>query len=156
MKKYKLYCVFVLLLLCVKAKAQYLSDYTGRPYYLKTNDGIQGSALLTDNWLNGTVYFVNGKTANAILNYNIYADELLFKSPRDSSVQAFVDPVKGFSVKGIALEESDQTDMNFSSGFPAVDDQTPKTFYQVVGDGRVKLLRYYKKKYLSQRVLLRR
>ena len=149
MKKYKLYCVFVLLLLCVKAKAQYLSDYTGRPYYLKTNDGIQGSALLTDNWLNGTVYFVNGKIANAILNYNIYGDELLFKSPRDSSVQAFVDPVKGFSIKGIALDESDQTDMNFSSGFPAVDDQTPKTFYQVVGDGKVKLLRYYKKKVLE-------
>ncbi|QEM13894.1 hypothetical protein [Mucilaginibacter rubeus] len=146
MKRYKFFCIAALLLLCVQARAQYLSDYTGRPYYLKTNDGIQGSELLTDNWLKGTVDFANGKTANAILNYNVYGDELLFKSPQDSSVQAFVDPVKSFSIKGITLEGSDQTDMNFSNGFPAVDDQTAKTFYQVVGDGKVKLLHYYKKK----------
>lgn len=151
MKKYTLYCVLALLLVCIQAKAQYLSDYTGRPYYLKTNDGIEGSALLTDTWMKGTVDFANGKTANAILNYNIYGDELLFKSPQDSSVQAFVDPVRSFSVKNIALEESDQTDMNFSSGFPAIDDQTQKTFYQVVGDGKLKLLRYYKKKVLESK-----
>ncbi|WP_413670030.1 hypothetical protein ACEN9X_08885 [Mucilaginibacter sp. Mucisp86] len=149
MKKFNLFCVVGFLLLCIQAKAQYLSDYTGRPYYLKTNSEIQGNPLLTDNWMKGTVDFANGKTANAILNYNVYGDELLFKSPQDSSVQAFVDQVKSFSIKGVVLEGSDQTDITFSSGFPAVDDQTTKTFYQVVGDGKVKLLRYYKKKILE-------
>ena len=151
MKKYNLYCLLVLLFFCMQAKAQILSDYTGRPYLLKTHDGIEGSPLLTENWLPGTVDFANGKTAAATLNYNLYGDELLFKTPKDSIVQAFVDPVKSFSIKGITLEESDQTDMTFSSGFPAVDDQTAKTFYQVVGDGKIKLLRCYKKKVLESK-----
>lgn len=151
MKKYNLYFVLVLLFFCMQAKAQILSDYTGRPYLLKTHDGIEGSPLLTENWLPGTVDFANGKTAAATLNYNLYGDELLFKTPKDSIVQAFVDPVKSFSIKGITLEESDQTDMTFSSGFPAVDDQTAKTFYQVVGDGKIKLLRCYKKKVLESK-----
>jgi ribosomal protein S15P/S13E len=80
------------------------------------------------------------------VNYNILGDELLFKTPTDSTVQAFVDPVKSFSARDAKLEGTDQTDVTFSSGFPAVDDQSAKTFYQVVGDGKVKLLRYYKKK----------
>ncbi|UOE49760.1 hypothetical protein MTO98_01570 [Mucilaginibacter sp. SMC90] len=151
MKNYRLYLLFVFMSLCIQAKAQYLRDYTGRPYYLKTNDGTQGSALLTDNWLNGTVNFANGKTANAILNYNIYGDELLFKSPQDSSIQAFVDPIKSFSLKDASIEACDITDVSFSSGFPAVDEQTAKTFYLVVGEGKTKLLKCYKKKVIESK-----
>ncbi|AYL98621.1 hypothetical protein [Mucilaginibacter celer] len=149
MKKYNLYCIVLFLFIGAQAKAQYLQDYTGRPYYLKTNDGVQGNPLLTETWYTATVDFANGKTANAILNYNLRGDELLFKNPKDSAVLAFVEPVKSFSIKGIRLEESDQADITFASGFPAVDDQTNKTFYQVVGDGKIKLLRYYKKKVLE-------
>lgn len=151
MKKYKLYCVFVLLFICAQAKGQYLSDYSGRPYYLKTYAEIQGSPLLSDNWLNGTVAFANGKTATAILNYNLYGDELLFKNPKDSSVLSFVDPVKSFALKNATIEESDITDPSFSSGFPAVDDQTTKTFYLVVGEGKIKLLRCYKKRVIESK-----
>ena len=147
MKKYNICCVLAFLFLCTQVKAQYLKDYTGRPYYLKTHDGIDGNPLLTETWLTGTVNFVNGKTVNTTLNYNVYGDELLFKTPTpDSTVQAFVEPVKSFSIKDIKLEESDQTDITFSNGFPAIDDQTVKTFYQVVGDGKIKLLKNYKKR----------
>ncbi|SEM98002.1 hypothetical protein SAMN05192574_10264 [Mucilaginibacter gossypiicola] len=146
MKNYKLYCLFVFIFLCAQAKAQYLSDYSGRPYFLPTHDDVQGNPLLTDTWFKGTVEFVNGKTAAAVLDYNAYGDELLFKNPKDSSVQAFVDPVKGFTLKDAAIENSDATDFSFSSGFPPVDDQTTKTFYMVVGEGKVKLLKYYKKR----------
>lgn len=151
MEKYKLYSVFGLLLLCMQAKAQYLSDYSGRPYYLKTYAEIQGSPLLSDNWVNGTVTFANGKTATAILNYNLYGDELLFKNPKDSAVLSFVDPVKSFSLKDAAIEECDITDLSFSSGFPVIDDQTAKTFYLVVGEGKIKLLKCYKKKVIESK-----
>jgi len=151
MKKYKLYCVSVLVLLCLQAKAQYLSDYSGRPYYLKTYAEIQGSPLLSDNWVTGTVSFASGKTATAILNYNLYGDELLFKNPKDSSILSFVDPVKSFSLKDATIEESDITDPSFSSGFPAADDQTVKTFYLVVGEGKIKLLRCYKKRVVESK-----
>lgn len=151
MKNYKLYCLFVFLFLCAQAKAQYLSDYSGRPYFLKTYAEIQGSPLLSDNWFGGTVNFANGKTATAILNYNLYGDELLFKNPKDSTVLSFVDPVKSFSLKDANIEECDLSDLSFSSGFPAVDDQTTKTFYLVVGEGKIKLLKCYRKKVIESK-----
>jgi hypothetical protein len=152
MKKYNLYFLIVFLLVSgFSAKAQYLSDYSGRPYFLKTYSEIQGSPLLSDSWVTGTVTFAGGKTATAILNYNLYGDELLFKNPKDSAVLAFVDPVKSFSLKDAAIEGSDITDPSFSSGFPADDDQTTKTFYQVVGDGKIKLLKCYKKRVVESK-----
>lgn len=58
----------------------------------------------------------------------------------------FVDPVKGFkfNIDG-KIDETDLAPLVFSSQFPAVDNQTATSFYQVIGDGKVKLLKYYKK-----------
>jgi hypothetical protein len=152
MKKNNFYLLVTFLLVYgFNAKAQYLSDYSGRPYYLKTYAEIQGSPLLSDNWINGTVTFSNEKTATAILNYNLYGDELLFKNPEDSAVLSFIDPVKSFSLKNATIENSDITDLSFSSGFPAVDDQTTKTFYLVIGEGKIKLLKCYKKKVIESK-----
>lgn len=151
MKKYTLFCMVLFLFVSTQGKAQFLRDYTGKQYSFKTGAGVAGSVLLSSYWFPGTVNFADGKTANAILNYDIYGDELLFKTATDSTIQAFVDPVKSFSAKDFKLEETDQTDVTFSSGFPAADGQTAKTFYQVVGDGNLKLLKLHKKKVLESK-----
>jgi hypothetical protein len=71
--------------------------------------------------------------------------DFLYKNNRDSAALSFVDPVKGFSFTNAVIEESDIVLPVFSIGYPPVDNQTQTSFYQVIADGTVKLLKHYKK-----------
>ncbi len=127
------------------AGAQYINDLQGKPYMEHSYTEVDGSAYLIANWAAGTVTFVNGKTITAPIKYDLVRDELLFQNKGDSAAMSFVEPVKGFGFTNAAIEESNIIPPVFSSGFPAVDSQTPASFYQVIADGKTKLLRYYKK-----------
>ncbi|MFC0518835.1 hypothetical protein ACFFGT_31770 [Mucilaginibacter angelicae] len=129
----------------------YREDYRGRPFMEQSYTDIQGNPFLNESWLMGTVTFVNGQAANVNLKYNIYTDELLFRKQNDSTVQAFVDPVKSFSIPYLLIEGSDLVNNLFRSQFPVIDGHTMNTFYQVIGEGKITLLRYYKKKLLSSK-----
>ncbi len=134
-----------MLLAGVKASAQYLHDYQGKAYTEQSYTDVDGSPYLTTNWFAGTVQLANGKNVNAKLKYDLLKDELLFQNPKDSVPMVFVDPVKGFTFNLFKIDESNLVPLVFSNGYPAADNQTPVSFYQVIADGKVKLLKYYHK-----------
>ncbi|MDN5285350.1 MAG: hypothetical protein JWR38_1624 [Mucilaginibacter sp.] len=127
------------------ASAQYLKDPNGKEYMLQSYTEVEGTPFLINNWAPGSVTLANGQTITTLLKYDLVGDELLFKNKGDSSAMSFVDPVRSFSLNESSIEESDLTSLVFSNGYPAVDKQTPTSFYQVISDGKVKLLKHYKK-----------
>jgi hypothetical protein len=96
---------------------------------------VQGTPYLFDDWLPGSVVTEDGKTYdNLKLRYNIRFSQLIFLNQNDE-VLGFREPVKMFTINH----------MVFANGFPPVDTQTIAAFYQVLADGKIKLLKYSKK-----------
>lgn len=141
------FCIAGLLINCFIAKAQIqmLNDNQGKPVMEQSYIDVEGSPYLVPNWFPGKVSLVSGKTMLAKLKYDLIKDELLFQSPRDSLALAFVEPVKSVSFDAFGISESNLLPLVFSSGYPGIDEQTPASFYQVIADGKAKVLKRYKK-----------
>ena len=129
----------------IEVNAQYIHDYQGKAYVEQSYTDVQGDPYLISSWADGTVKFVGNKSINAKLKYDLMKDELLFQNPKDSSAMVFVNAVEGFSLRLFKIDESNLSPLLFSNGYPAVDDQTQASFYQVIADGKVKLLKRYHK-----------
>jgi len=127
------------------AQNQILNDNQGKPVMEQSYTDVEGSPYLAASWLPGIVSLTNGKTIAAKLKYDVVKDELLFQSPRDSMALAFVTPVKSFRFDIGTIDESSLVPLIFSNGYPAIDEQSEVSFYQVIADGKVKLLKRYKK-----------
>jgi len=96
---------------------------------------VQGTPYLFDDWLPGSVVTEDGKTYNNLkLKYDIRFSQLIFLNQNDEA-SGFREPVKMFTINH----------MVFTNGFPSVDAQTIAAFYQVLADGKIKLLKYSKK-----------
>ena len=117
------------------ANAQYLQDVQGRPIMEISYTDIKGTPFLFDDWVSGIVILGNGETFNNVpLKYNVFDEKLYFKNPKNNEILEFVQPVKSFKfneLKGAGV---------FSKGFPAIDRFNSETFYDVLFDGKVKLL----------------
>ncbi len=132
----KLHTTFLILLASFGfANAQYLQDIQGRLIMEITYTDIKGSPFMFGDWVLGTVMLGNGDTySNVPLKYNIFDEKLYFKNPKNAELLEFVQPVKSF--KFIELKGSGI----FSKGFPTIDKFNTETFYDVLFDGKVKLL----------------
>ena len=137
--------LFALLFISFNVKAQYIHDYQGKGYNEQSYNDVEGNPYLTTGWFGGIVNFNNGKSASAKLKYDLVKDELLFQNTKDSSAMVFIDPVKSFRFETFKIDETNLVPIVFSNGYPAVDDQTTASFYQVIADGKLKLLKHYKK-----------
>ena len=117
------------------ANAQYLQDVQGRPIMEISYTDIKGTPFLFDDWVSGIVILGNGETFNNVpLKYNVFDEKLYFKNPKNNELLEFLQPVKSFKfneLKGAGV---------FSKGFPAIDRFNSETFYDVLFDGKVKLL----------------
>lgn len=128
-----------------RAQNQILNDNQGKPVMEQSYTDVEGSPYLAERWLPGTVSLSSGKTITAKLKYDVVSDELIFQSQRDSMALAFVTPVKSFRFDINTIGESSLTPLIFNNGYPAIDEQSEASFYQVIADGKVKLLKRYKK-----------
>jgi len=146
--KIPVFCFFAIATLFtgIKVNAQYIHDYQGKAYVEQSYTDVQGEPYLLSNWVDGEVELAGNKPISAKLKYDLVKDELLFQNPKDSSAMVFVNTVKGFSLGPFKIDESNLSPLIFSSGYPAVEDQTPASFYQVIADGKVKLLKRYQKR----------
>jgi hypothetical protein len=126
-------------------QSQILNDNQGKPVMEQGYIDVEGSPYLNANWFPGIVNLASGKAVTAKIKYDMVKDELLFQSPRDSMALAFVTPVKSFSFGVFGVDETNLVPLIFSNGYPDIDDQTQASFYQVIADGKVSLLKRYKK-----------
>lgn len=117
------------------AMAQFLADINGRPIVMQQYTDVQGSPYLTENWTKGLVKLHTGKTyAEVALKYDQVADQLLFRGERDEAM-SFVDAVEQFSIR-VGDEER-----VFRSGFKPAEKTSASTFYQVLYNGKIQLLK---------------
>jgi len=123
----------ILLLLFINgvSKAQFLQDIQGRVITEQSYTDVIGSPFLNDAFVNGNVILTNGvKFQSIALKYSSYNDELFFKNPKDESLLSFVVPVKSFELLW----------QMYINGFPAIDNFTENSFYELIANSSVKLL----------------
>jgi hypothetical protein len=113
----------------------------GKPINESAIADVSGSPDLNVDWADGTLTRKSGKQyTNLKLRYDAYNDQVVFEDIQsgNSLAPVFTD-VSGFTMKG------SDGDMTFANGFPAVDNQTPASFYQVIAGGKTQLLKHYSK-----------
>lgn len=125
----------------LNASAQFiLTDQMGQPVLTKSYTNVQGSAYLYNNWMKGSMTTGNGVTFDGVeLMYDQVVDELIFK---DGKGQAKIptQPIVEFTIKPM-LDSGPLQERVFRRGFIPADGANPNTFYEVLADGEVQLLK---------------
>jgi hypothetical protein len=131
MKKSLLCLGLILGTIVAQAQGMFIQDINGRPIFENGYTEIEGSPYLKDAWARGTVKAKhNGKTYElAKMRYDAYKDELEYEENE-----------KAYRFSG-EITEFATTDGVFRNGFPVFESLTARSFYQVVYDGKVKLLK---------------
>lgn len=131
MKKSLLCLGLILATIAAHAQGMFIQDINGRPIFENGYTEIEGSPYLKDEWARGTVKAKhNGKTYElAKMRYDTYKDELEYEENQKS--YRFSSEITEFST----------TDGVFRNNFPAYESLSGRSFYQVLSDGKVKLLK---------------
>lgn len=116
-----------------------LSMPTGKSINETRIDNVKGDPNLFKEWAKGSVILVgeNVRYPNLDLIYDQVKDKLYFKSGNEKL--EFTKPVKEFKIT------SNNVSNIYRAGFPPIDKNTENTLYQVLTDGRIKLLKQVKK-----------
>ena len=136
----KIAFVFLIVFACYTGFSQYIDDrVSGKPYTDKQYTEIQGSPFLLPDWSNGVIYLKNGsKIEKYLLQLDAYAGLLLFKyNDQPLIVQN--------EVKEFVLQPAGSEPYLFRNGYKPLDKNTATTWYQVLQDGPVSLLKQVKK-----------
>jgi hypothetical protein len=127
-------------------KEQLVFDQQDRALLTSSNLREEGTPLLTSTWLKGLVKFTNGTTYKAdFLKYDLEKDQVYFKDTKSDNLLQFSLPVSEFSL--IVGEET----LLFKSGFAPIDRTKTSSFYQVLSDGGVQLLKRRVKQSFEER-----
>lgn len=95
------------------------------------------SPFLFDEWFSGAVTTKDGQVYDGVkFRYDTSNDQLEFKKGEDTYRT-------GSDVAAFSLPTGDAL-YNFKNGFPAVGKETEQSFYQVLYDGNVKLLKRFR------------
>ena len=107
--------------------------------------GIQGTPYVFEKFGMGKVIFVNGmESVDSNLNYS-YFDHKLYYTQKNG-LYVVNQQAKEFILYGLDKEKN-KISKQFMCLFPSVDDNTPATFYEVLGKGdNLQLLKYTSKR----------
>jgi hypothetical protein len=150
MKKISLLFLSIAVTVCTlqaqSVKEQLVFDQQDRALLTSSNIREEGTPLLTTTWLKGLVKFTNGTTYKAdFLKYDLEKDQVYFKDAKSDELLQFALPVSEFSLV------IGQENLVFKSGYLAVDRNKPSSFYQVLVDGGVQLLKHRIKQPFDER-----
>jgi len=120
-----------------------LSQFNGVPVRESAYTAVEGNPFLINDWVDGSVTFKDNQKTDATLKYDIYNNTLLFKD-KDGATMELKNHITSFTLNSIS-DISNVRPLIFVNGLPITGMQTEKSWYQLIGDGRVKLLKYYKK-----------
>jgi hypothetical protein len=138
-----------LLLLCQGAFAQTVGDVSARndPYA-----NISGNPFLLKDWSEGKVKFSNGRIMNNFkLKFDCVRNLLLMQF--EGSTFAAESKITEFVLYTKTGKKADS--MIFRKGFPAAEKTTESTYYQVLFEGRVTLVRLITKDIIEENVLVK-
>lgn len=140
--------LFVIGALCtgMKAYAQekfktssLITDASGKETQLPRYDSTMGSPYLFENWLPAKVTTDKGKTVTMMnVKYNVFEDKLIFLHSPGEPAPVFNDPIRSFTILTT-------NDMVFMNGLPEIDKQNSLSYYQVLSNKKLALLKRYVK-----------
>lgn len=133
--------------LSYNVKAQFLHDVNGVPLTTSKYEDVTGTPYLVDTWLPGTVKFANGVSYknNLFLKYNIKDDELYFEGKNNEPL-LFIDSVTEF-----AITNPPGVIHHYRNGYKAIGGYSDKSFFEVLADGSVQLLKKTNKTILESK-----
>ncbi len=107
--------------------------------------GIQGTPYVFEKFVPGKVIFVNGmESVDSSLNYSFFDHKLYFS--KSNGLYLVNQQAKEFVLNSVDKDNNKVT-KQFKCLFPTVEDNTPATFYEVLGKGDVfQLLKYTHKR----------
>lgn len=115
-----------------------LDDVNGRPFVTGAAEEIEGSPFLYEEWRRGNVLFGNARLAYQVrLKFSVYSHQVFFE--RNGQMMAFMEEVKEFSIGKDSAQKQDA--QLFRRGYPAIDEQTEKSFYEVLAGDSIQLLK---------------
>ncbi len=140
----KIILFVVLSFVCISLHAQFSSHIDGTPARIVKKIDVEGTELLNENWIKGSAKIQDGTKFNDImLKYNVLEDVPYFQG-KDDAVMLFTKPVHEFTLNG-------GVPTIFRSGFPAVGNFRENSYYQVLAEGKIILLKKIYKKITETR-----
>jgi hypothetical protein len=120
----------------IRAKL-YGNNLAGVPTDILSKKDVVGTAFLNDTWTNAIVKTQKDEIYKDIkVKYNVLEDLLYFLGEKDVTM-GFVLPIKEFSL----LSVNNTSVKVFRSGFPKISDYGASSFYQVLTEGKILLLK---------------
>lgn len=112
------------------SQAQFMTDVNGRPVKELIYTDIDGSPYLRDEWSVGLIRTKSGKSQQlARVRYDAYQDELEY------------DQAGKYFRLASEISEFSCIDGTFRNGYSEIDNHTKNSFYQVLYDGKTKVLK---------------
>jgi hypothetical protein len=107
--------------------------------------GVQGTPYVFEKFGQGKIVFVNGmESVDSNLNYS-YADHKLYYTQKNG-LYVVNQQAKEFTLYGVGKDKNNISKL-FMCLFPSIEDNTPATFYEVLGvGGNFQLLKYTSKR----------
>lgn len=113
-----------------------VSDFVDRNRDKLNPEKVSGSLFLTDEWNKGYIKLPDGRVANELqLKYDVYTNSIHFL--KDSTELVLTIPVREFGF----FNKADSTAQIFRNGYPATGKLDSLSYYQVLADGTVTLLK---------------
>lgn len=123
------------------------SDVNGRFLPMGSN-GVQGSPYVFEQFGLGKLMMTNGIEAiDSNLNYSLADHKLYFI--KNKGMYLVNQPVKYFQLNGID-KNNNKLVKNFASGYPAIENNSPVTFYEVLGENATHHLLKYTNKSIKE------
>jgi len=123
--------------------SQVIDPKTGNVFENKYPD-IEGFAFFTEGWKYSLLKLANGKAFDMIeTKLNVYTNELYFKTDKNAAMVFVAGYVKELDIYD-SIETKDII-YRFKTGFPKIDNQNENSFYEVITEGNVTLLKFIKK-----------
>ena len=120
-----------------------LFDANGRPFVNPYRD-IAGTPFFTDSWEYGIIITDdNSVFGNMQFRLDLKDQQVHFRKPDNTELV-----IQSGAVKQITLfDSSGKTPATyvFQCGFPSIDNQNEKSFYQMLADGKIKFLKSLRK-----------
>ncbi len=129
-------CFFSAFKLSAQSNVFMADNVTGNLYKNNTDTEIEGSRFLLEEWMPGIIYMRDGHKADKfLLKFDLYSNQLLFL--HEGNPLVVVNHVKEF-----VITPAVGAPYLFRRGYDPVERNDELSFYQVVQDGPVSLLKH--------------
>jgi hypothetical protein len=152
MKKALITSSLSFILATMSASAQVSLDIKGQTQSFNeaTRTEVFGYPFLLKDWADGVVVLDNNKNIPAKLKVDVYADHVLFQDKNGQGLE-LKNKYNSVTLNTADKDISDISPLVFVSGYPETGKQSDTSIYQLIADGKVKLLKYYKKEIAEHR-----